>query len=222
MQSTVLRDPESARFRQTNQLYNISQFGFNEESKKFIEDCDRLFGEKVEEVRKARESGVLSPSEEAALLGRCTKYLRQLDDAASKRLGYPLHRYCCCHVKEHNVENSRDQLKSAWPLLQDPSIRWTDYPESIQTDEKLKGLSATLMSWSLGGGHNVVRDSLSSRLASRGMHIYKVAADEEVLKKFDFVHNISGGRISSGDVVNFLMRHNFWFLLTFIIWFFGI
>lgn len=199
----------------------LSFFDQNIQGSDLINRCDSLFNAVVARMNQERESKSLSVSDEAVLLGRCTKFLREMDDVVSDRLGNRLHRYCCCHVKEREVENPQEQLKSAWPMLQNQPIRWTDYPESLRFNSELKHKSCISYSWSLGGGHDVVQGAYGSRAASEGMHIYNVPADEEILKKLDPIHWLSGGRIWFGDITNFLMRHNFWWILRFIHWFFG-
>ncbi len=204
-----------------SKIFNAGSLGPNEEVSALIDRCDGVFRKIVLEFCKLKESFSLSASDEACMLGRFTKFLREMDDVVSDRLGYPLHRYCCCHVKERGVQHPQDQLKSTWLMLQNRPIRWVECPESTRLDGALTHRSVTSFSWQFGGGHRVVEDRCGNLVAAEGGHVYKVDADEEVLLKFDFVYSLSQRRFSSIDVLNFLMRHNLWFVLRFINWMFG-
>ena len=147
--------------------------------------------------------------------------LRKLDNTASRYLGYPLHRYCCCHVMEQGKEEPAEQLKKAWPTIEGKRVRWVSYPSSFVENSNLKGRASIIYSWSLGGGHNVVQESFSKRLAERQMHIYKLAADEEVLYKFDALYSLTRGTYSTCDLVNGLRKNGYWRTLQFLDWMFS-
>lgn len=166
----------------------------------------------------------VSHSHRNALIGKVTEQFRRLDNFLSWIVGYQCHRYCGCEILEKGVDpaHAHRQLKAEWPTLKGRDVRWVPRSESSanNTASSLKGLAAVLFSWSFGCGHNVVQDALSGRLAEQGMHVYKVAADKEVLDRFDLLMKWTNRAYSTGDLINWLIRNQYWKTLRFLNWMF--
>jgi UDP-N-acetylglucosamine:LPS N-acetylglucosamine transferase len=187
------------------------------ETLKLLDHWDEQFRLSAEKIQKMAQQPRMDRKVLADWTCAHIKVFRKVDHLLSEKLGYPLHRYCGCQIQE-NPFLERPELKKKDPLIEGRTIV---YPVQFEIDPLLKERSANILSWSLGGGHNVVQEAYGERLAKRGMHVYNIDADREVLDRFDFIKKITFGRFTTSDFISYLIRNKWWRLLAIINWLFS-
>jgi UDP-N-acetylglucosamine:LPS N-acetylglucosamine transferase len=145
--------------------------------------------------------------------GRLTNSFRRLDDLFS-RDGAALHRYCGCHVQPEDPANG---IKDLAPGISEQKGKFNvAHPEHVDHTGMPAHTSAVLLSWSLGGGHNVVQHAMSQRIAEKGGHAYKVEADKEVVEGFFNLRKWTG--YSGVEWSDFFIRTGSWRIISFLNW----
>ena len=157
----------------------------------------------------------LTQVQRALYTGRLTNLFRRMDDLLSDIEGTTQHRYCGCHIQpEAPIEGITGQA----PGISHQNGRFNVAHPATQDHQGMPEHASTLiLSWSLGGGHNVVQHAMSQRLAEKGAHAYKVEADKEVVEGFYNFRKWTGYTgIEWGD---YFLQNGYWRTIRFLSWF---
>lgn len=179
-----------------------------------IESADQFYRESMESFTRLQDLP-LTQVQRALYTGRLTNSFRRLDDLFSDIEGVTLHRYCGCHIQpEEPVEG----ITGHAPGVSHQNGKFNvAHPEAEDHDDMPEHASTVVLSWSLGGGHNVVQHAISQRLAEKGGHAYRVEADKEVVEGFYNFRKWTGySGIEWGD---YFLQNGYWRTVRFLSWF---
>jgi UDP-N-acetylglucosamine:LPS N-acetylglucosamine transferase len=178
--------------------------------------ADKFTRESLEELARL-QSLPCTQVQRAYYAGRLTNSFRRLDDLFNGE-GPPLHRYCGCHIQpEDAADGIADGIKELAPGIAGQNGKFNvAHPEHVDQGGMPAHPSAVLLSWSLGGGHNVVQHAMSQRIAEKGGHAYIVEAGEEVVESFYNLRQWTG--ISGKEWSDFFLSNGWWRTIRFLGW----
>jgi len=176
--------------------------------------ADEFYRDSMEEFIRLQDLP-LTQVQRALYTGRLTNSFRRLDDRFSDIEGTTLHRYCGCHIQP---EEPIEGITGEAPGISHQKGKFdVAHPEEQNHDDMPAHASTVILSWSLGGGHNVVQHAMSQRLGEKGAHAYKVEADKEVVEGFYNFRKWTGySGIEWGD---YFLQNGYWATTRFLSWF---
>lgn len=187
-----------------------------EDLEPLIAEADALYKGSMERLAELK-SKPGTKVQRALYSGRFTTIFKELDDAFSDKKGEMLHRYCGCHICSGHSDEALKKLAPGIKADTKGNIKFKlDAPKLDKRENYPKHVSSALMSWSLGGGHNVVQEAMSSRIAETGGHAYRIEADEEVLEAYYNARQWTGK--SFVEWSQWLLQNNYFRLIRFIGW----
>ena len=154
----------------------------------------------------------------AETYGRLRQRFRILDCGMRKKLGLD-HLFCSCHYQGQRGESTT----YAWPVISNKVVSLPARP-SGKVEEGEQSFSALIATCGYGSGHKRLAGAVGSYLKGSGFDVNIMDIPSDVLKEQDIIHKLTsswpmskifGKGCTITDFYNWLVRHNYWCIISF-------